>query len=127
MRSNGVANFPSPEVSGSSVSLQLNPSIAQNPRFKKAQQACNGLLPRGGPQGQVITAQDQADYLRAADCMRSHGIVGFPDPVFSGSEVHFPLPDGMDANSTQFLRAREICEQLIPNGPPYSKEAEGGQ
>jgi hypothetical protein len=33
----------------------------------------------------------------------------------------------MDANSTQFLRAREICEMLIPAGLPFSKEAEGGK
>jgi hypothetical protein len=33
----------------------------------------------------------------------------------------------MNTNSTQFRRAREICELLIPAGLPYSKEAEGGQ
>ena len=75
----------------------------------------------------TFTAQQQADYLKAAACMRRHGIAGFPDPVFSGGDVHFPLPAGMNANSTQFLRAREICEQLIPNGLPYSKQAEGGK
>jgi hypothetical protein len=30
-------------------------------------------------------------------------------------------------NSPTFLRAREICEMLIPPGLPYSKQAEGGE
>ena len=74
-----------------------------------------------------ISTQDRADYLKAAACMRNHGIVGFPDPVISGGNVNFPIPQGMNSNSTQFRRAREICEMLIPAGLPYSKEAEGGQ
>ena len=59
--------------------------------------------------------------------MRDHGIVGFPDPVVSGDNVNVPIPQGMNTKSTQFLRAREICELLIPAGLPYSKAAEGGQ
>ena len=74
-----------------------------------------------------ISTQDRADYLKAAACMRDHGIVGFPDPVVSGDNVNFPIPQGMNTKSTQFLRAREICELLIPAGLPYSKAAEGGQ
>jgi hypothetical protein len=30
-------------------------------------------------------------------------------------------------NSPTFLRAREICEMLIPPELPYSKQAEGGE
>ena len=52
--------------------------------------------------------------------MRSHGIAGFPDPQFSNGNVTFPIPHGMDTNSQQFLRAREICQNLIPRGLPYS-------
>jgi hypothetical protein len=65
-----------------------------------------------------------------AACMRSHGIPNFPDPTFSDNSVRFVAPPGMNAtkgNSSQLLRAREICEMLIPAGLPYSKEAEGGQ
>ena len=62
--------------------------------------------------------------------MRAHGVPIFPDPVFSGNSVSFPKPPGMNANianSPTFLRAREICEMLIPPGLPFSKEAEGGK
>lgn len=74
-----------------------------------------------------ITAADQADYLKAAVCMRNHGISGFPDPVFSNGNVNFPIPQGMNTSSTPFRRAREVCEVLIPAGLPYSKEAQAGQ
>jgi hypothetical protein len=52
--------------------------------------------------------------------MRSHGISGFPDPVFSGGGVMFPIPTGMDTNAPQFLQARQTCQKLIPAGLPYS-------
>lgn len=58
--------------------------------------------------------------------MRHHGIVGFPDPVFSGGQVTFPIPSGMNINAPQFVRARAICQTLIPAGLPYSKGAQGG-
>jgi hypothetical protein len=59
--------------------------------------------------------------------MRNHGIASFPDPVFSSGNVNFPIPQGMNTNSTQFRRAREVCEGLIPPGLPFSREAESGQ
>jgi hypothetical protein len=119
MRSHGVANFPDPIISGNGVSLQITPGIAGSPQFAAAQAACRSLLP-GRPQGANFTTQQQTDYLKAAECMRSHGLTGFPDPTFSGGQVGFNLPSGMDANSTPFRRARVICEKLIPQGLPYS-------
>ncbi len=126
MRANGVANFPNPVVSAQSVSLELRPAMASSRKFNTSQATGQKFLPPGSA-GQQITTEDKAAYLKAADCMRSHGIVGFPDPVFSGGGVGFPLPKGMDANSTQFLRAREICEMLIPAGLSFSKHAEGSE
>jgi hypothetical protein len=97
-----------------------------SPTFRAAAVACAKYAPPRTPPPQ-ITTKDRADYLKAAACMRNHGIVGFPDPVVSGSSVDFPIPEGMNTESTRFLRAREICELLIPAGLPYSKTAEGGQ
>lgn len=133
MRAHGVVGFPDPSVLSSvpggpdsAVKLALPPGVRDSPKFKPAQQECRGLLPAGVGRP-TITPQQQADYLQAAACMRSHGITGFPDPVFTNGKVHFPVPAGMNANSTQFLRAREICEMLIPSGLPYSKQAEAGK
>ena len=120
MRSHGVANFPDPVIGPDQVSIHLTPSVASSPHFSSAQATCQHLLP-GKPGSSQFSAQQQADYLKAAACMRSHNIVGFPDPVFpSPGNVQFRLPAGMDANSPRFEAARAICEKLIPQGLPYS-------
>ena len=126
MRSHGVPNFPDPPPSfngkfpGSSPQ-QLGISEA---RLRAVTGACQSLLPAvRGPA--PLTAQDQQDYLRAAACMRSHGITNFPDPVFSGGTVHFPIPSSIDASSTPFTQARQTCERLIPAGLPYSGSGSG--
>ena len=126
MRSHGVADFPDPNVSGNGIKLVLPASMVNSPKFASASAACRKYAPAKIKPPQ-ITAADQADYVKAAQCMRSHGIVGFPDPQFPNGNVTWPIPPGMNTSSTQFLRAREICEMLIPEGLPYSKEAEGGK
>ncbi len=125
MRSHGVPSFPNPVISNSGVSLHITPAVAggpgpkSSPQFRQAAQDCRKYAP-AGPTSQNITAAQQADYLKAAQCMRAHGINGFPDPDFSGGGVRFPLPQGMNANTTQFEAARHKCQNLIPNGLPYS-------
>jgi len=76
------------------------------------------LAAHGG--GEPITDQDQTDYLKAAQCMRAHGVPEFPDPVFANGGVHFTAPAGLDTHSPQVLRAEATCRRLIPQGLPYS-------
>ena len=122
MRSKGVPNFPDPPPSfngkfpGSSPQ-QLGVSES---RIRAVTEACQNLLPT--VQGQApLTTQEQQDYLKAAACMRSHGITSFPDPTFSGGRVSFPTPPaGFATGSPQFARARQTCQKLIPAGLPYS-------
>jgi hypothetical protein len=123
VRAHGVPNFPDPKVSvhGSSVSVAIgiNPSISSNPHFKSAQQACSKLLPGGGPGGEgnhSISPKEQSQYLRAAACIRTHGIPNFPDPTFSGGGVHLPKSAGIDLHSPQVRAAEEACQSLIPGG-----------
>ncbi len=121
MRSHGVKDFPSPIISGNQVSIRISPALSpKSPRFQSALAGCRSLLPGGPLKGGGITPADQVDYLKAAQCMRSHGIAGFPDPTFSNGGVRFELPSGMNANAMPFLKARVICEKLIPAGLPYS-------
>jgi hypothetical protein len=59
----------------------VTPAITGNPQFKSAQQACSKLLPGGGPgsgPNRQISPQEQSQYLKAAACIRSHGIPTFP-------------------------------------------------
>jgi hypothetical protein len=125
MRSHGVLNFPDDPASPAIRALKESGAMS-SPKFQSAVGACAKYAHHGTPPPQVTTA-DQADYLKAAVCMRNHGIAGFPDPVFSSGNVNFPIPQSMNTNSTPFRRAREVCEVLIPAGLPYGKEAESGQ
>jgi hypothetical protein len=125
MRSHGVPNFPDPSGGGgiSKPAIVSALQAVSSSQAQAAQNACNHLLPAGGLGGQAsqtVTAQDQHDYLNAAACMRSHGITNFPDPVFSGGNVSFPIPSTINTNSTQFTQARQKCEKLIPAGLPDS-------
>jgi hypothetical protein len=50
LRSHGVPNFPDPQVSGGHFMLQLPKGISMtSPQFQSAQQACQSLIPGGGP------------------------------------------------------------------------------
>ena len=135
MRHHGVPNFPElgMTANGGAVPIGPVPNIDTNsPTVQAARRDCNSILPAGPAPSPTITftSKDQVAYIKAAACMRAHGVPDFRDPVFSGNSVRFPMPPGMNANignSPQFLRAREICEKLIPPGLPFSKQAEGGQ
>ena len=125
MRSHGERNFPNPQaLAGGGIRMVIGPGSGINPKsaaFQRAQTACQALMPKPTPQPQ-ITPQQQGAYLKAAACMRSHGLAGFPDPVFPGGHVQFNVPRTMNASSPQFVKARLICELLIPAGLPYSKQ-----
>jgi hypothetical protein len=122
VRAHGVPNFPDPKISthgnGVSVAIGINPSISSNPHFKSAQETCRKLLPGGGPGGEgnhQITPAEQAQYLKAAACIRSHGVPNFPDPTFSGGGVHIEH-QGLNESSPAFKAAVHACESLIPGG-----------
>ncbi len=126
IRSHGVPNFPDPTDSGGIPKdgvIRAFRAVSDS-QAEAAQNDCRHLLPAGGSlSGQSshsVTAQDQQDYLKAAACMRSHGITNFPDPIFSGGTVSFHEPSGIDTHSTQFTRARQTCQKLIPARLPYS-------
>ena len=94
-----------------------------------------GTLPPGMPPGtpqntrtrnmptRPITPADQADYLKAAACMRSHGVPDFPDPTFENNTVTFNIPPNIDPNSSQAKSAVATCAKLIPPGLPYSNRS----
>jgi hypothetical protein len=50
--------------------------------------------------------------LKWAKCIRSHGLPNFPDPTFSGSEVH---DSGLASNSPQLQPAVDACKSQTPS------------
>lgn len=120
MRSHGVPDFPDP--TGGRLLLQfkkgssstLDPS---SPQFTAAQQACKSLAPAGLGSGQSVSPQAQAQALKFARCMRSHGVPGFPDPTFSGGGIRIQA-QGVNLNSPAAKRAQQACGSLLPGGAP---------
>ncbi len=121
VRAHGVPNFPDPKVTTNGnevkVAIGINPSISGNPHFNSAQQACRKLLPggEGGGPGHQISPREQSQYLKAAACIRAHGIPNFPDPTFSGGGVHVSHK-GINLQSPQAHAAEVACQALIPGG-----------
>jgi hypothetical protein len=56
----------------------MNP---RSPAFKSAQSKCKHLLPGGGPPTGPPSAQAKLQALQISECMRHHGVTGFPDPT----------------------------------------------
>ncbi len=83
MRSHGVPEFPDPAAGGG---IKLTPGSGIDPRspaFQSAQLSCKKDLPGGGPPPVTETQKRQA--LAFAECMRTHGVPDFPDPIFPAS------------------------------------------
>jgi hypothetical protein len=87
-----------------------------SPTVQAARRACGDLLPAGSSpaqSAQPITRKDEVAYIKAAACMRAHGVPDFPDPKFSGTSVTFPKPPGMNAsiaNSPTLLSPGDLRE-----------------
>jgi hypothetical protein len=126
MRTHGEPDMPDPVVQGRSVHLTIHPGDGVDPhsaQFAAAVKACKHLASPGkggAPGGSAITPAEQADYLKAVACMRSHGYPAFPEPVFSGNSVSFNTTTPIDTKTSQYERALASCDKLIPAGLPYS-------
>ena len=121
MRSHGVAGWPDPTSAGVFDKAKVRALGVSRSRLTSSSVTCSRLHPLDGPpEGQTITLADQADYLRAAACMRSHGFPGFPDPTFQDGSVTANVPASVDQDAPRFKRAAATCTKLIPAGLPYS-------
>lgn len=102
MRKHGVPTFPDPNAQGSFLPGPPTPQI------KSANATCQHLEPNGG----VQTAAEQKEALqiglKAAACMRAHGVPDFPDPNAQGD-----LRVRGNPNSPQFERAMKACQTLF--------------
>ena len=125
MRSHGVPSFPDPTQVGGGIQIPgSGPGIdPQSPLFKSAQKSCKHLLPNGGqPPTHAEQQQALTRMLHSSQCMRSHGIAGFPDPtlsppssraghsaIMSNGVAWLAIPDTIDVRSPAFERAAAAC------------------
>jgi hypothetical protein len=123
MRSHGVPNFPDPS-GGSGFNLNGSGINPQSPAFQQAQQTCLKLLSGGGPLAQQRTAQAMAQTLQVSECMRRHGVSGFPDPTLKPPPITnrseysmiedrdgavLAVPSTINPNSPVFKQAATAC------------------
>lgn len=122
MRANGVPSFPDPG-SGGGIQIQIGSGLNPfSPSFKAAQASCVKLLPGGGPGNQHPSAERIKLMLQTSQCMRRHGVAGFPDPTlrppaspvgYSALEdrggVVLAIPDTINTESPAFKQAASDC------------------
>ncbi|HTX06972.1 MAG TPA: hypothetical protein VME22_00090 [Solirubrobacteraceae bacterium] len=128
MRSHGVPNFPDPTATGGippiSASSGINPG---SPAFQAAQSACHKLMP-GGHGPVHASAALVAKWLRISECMRRHGVPGFPDPRFGAPPINsnaysfisdqngllVAIPATINPDSPAFSHAAAACNWKLP-------------
>ena len=91
-------------------STMVNGVSVNGPAFQSAMTACRSKLPNGGHPKPLSEAQ-RNKMLAFSQCMRAHGLTGFPDPTFSDNGVGIRLGSkaGIDPNSPAFQSAQKAC------------------
>jgi hypothetical protein len=115
MRTHGVTDFPMPAKGPQGTLIYpVNPpsGMLSSASYDPAFRACLKLAVIGG--GAKFSARYQAIALHAikqAECMRAHGITGFPSPATLNGGIHDPdFPAvGVDANTLRFQAAGQAC------------------
>jgi hypothetical protein len=129
MRSHGVSSFPDSSAGpGGGVSVVPAGINQSAPAFKTAFSICSRLLPALG-RHQQPTAQATAQMLKFSQCMRAHGVTGFPDPtetppadfgdyssVVRRGGVYLAVPSTINAASPAYKHAAAACRF----GPVFS-------
>ena len=123
MRSNGVANYPDP--SSNERPLSTNHIDPNSPTFRRAYTACRQDAPSGGVGPPAPTAAQLRAALAFAQCIRTHGIAQFPDPLTTygpgftlGTGEYFPNINTYQVMSSAFTHAAKACGVQLPSGPP---------
>lgn len=126
MRANGVPGFPDPDGQGVFNDAQIQ-ALTTGDQGNNALHQCRSVLPNAGTgltvtQIQAIQQQNLHNALKAARCMRAHGITNFPDPAGTtqASGVNWPqtLP-GIDTGSPPYEKAFTTCSKADRGLPPW--------
>jgi hypothetical protein len=136
MRSHGVPNFPDPDGSGNLPKADAHHLGVSSSQLQAAQQTCEHLLPNNGGTidansiSQCMMASDCPPALvqqvlneerNFAQCMRSHGVPNWPDPITdSQGRPVFAISisnAGFDPYSPPIWARGNECSHLMPGLP----------
>jgi hypothetical protein len=73
----------------------------------------------GGSSKPKTAASGHNQAVAFSQCMRSHGVTGFPDPS-SGGGIQIQAGSGVNPASPAFQAAQSSCQKLLPGGGPAS-------
>jgi hypothetical protein len=110
MRSHGVPKFPDPDSNGN-FDINGNSINLHSAQVQAAQKACKSLSPVLGQSGQS-QAQNATLALKFAQCMRSHGVLKYPDPSSNGSS-HISASSGINPQSPAYKKAQQACQPIM--------------
>jgi hypothetical protein len=114
LRKNGLPNFPEPGANGA-IMIDPNSGLDPNsPKFKKAEQACRSLAPKG--RKLVPPPGGGPDPSKYVECMREKGVPKFPDADAHG--MLDPESKGINTNTPAFKAAHKACLKFLPAGGP---------
>lgn len=115
MRSHGLPNFPDPNASGQGFGNQQQANQERSdPHFATAYSACQHLLPSAPSSNGTKVIPSQAQLVRFAQCMRSHGVPNYPDPNPSGGLGGALARLGINPYAPQFQATLRTCNRLVP-------------
>jgi hypothetical protein len=118
MRSHGVPTFPDPSPGEGQLNAISAAGInTQSPTYQAAEQACEKYTPAAN----MTPAQSAAENtkgLEFSQCVRSHGVPNFPDPITgpTGGQAINLRGSGIDQNSPTYQAANQACQSIIPSG-----------
>jgi hypothetical protein len=117
LRAHGVPDYPDPNAAGQEPGNSKQ--LISTPQGQAAIGACSSWTSRVHGDTAAQNQAVLAEYVRFAQCMRSHGLPEFPDPVNAAGRVEFVLSashDGFDPHSPQVLAKAHACESVLPAG-----------
>ena len=126
MRAHGITNFPDPS-GGGGLNIGGTGINTRSPAFQAAQGTCFKLMPGGGPNSHKASAQEIQQATQTAQCMRAHGVSGYPDPIIStglpsnlnqanyssisaGDGIVIAIPKSINPQSPVFVKAAKACQ-----------------
>lgn len=109
-RQHGDPGFPDPvyDPSDGNWHFAISPGTAP----ESTRRACQHLFPATSPSPPVSRAEFQ-QLLRYAQCMRQHGVPGWPDPNPAGD---FALPPDLQVKTPAAEAAGTACQRYVPSG-----------
>jgi len=114
MRSHGVRSYPDPTTNGNSASGHANLGdlgVSQSV-LQAAQNACRSLSPQNFVPPGASQAQNAAQGVKYAQCVRKHGVPDFPDPSSNGT---FHVSPGVDLQGPAYQAASNACRPVKPH------------